>query len=140
MVTVTGYVLEGGKLVKAKLKSQKPKAKKQLKAVAKDRLTSAFDTRWIQLKGPELIKEYRFHPVRLWRFDRAIPELKIAVEIEGAVWVGGRHTRGSGFIDDCVKYNTAAALGWTVFRLPEALIEEPDHLKLIIEFIRAKAD
>jgi len=65
---------------------------------------------------PQPEKEYRFHPTRKWRFDFAYPAQKIAIEIEGAVWFAGRHTRGSGFLADCEKYNTAVSLGWKVFR------------------------
>ena len=38
-------------------------------------------------------------------------------ELEGGTWTGGRHTRGTGFRDDCEKYNAAGAFGWRVFRL-----------------------
>lgn len=62
------------------------------------------------------ITEYRFAPPRKWRFDYAFPKEKIAVEIEGAVWVQGRHTRGSGYIGDMSKYNCATRLGWQVYR------------------------
>ena len=41
----------------------------------------------------EVVKEYLFHPTRKWRFDYAIPDHKIALEVEGGVWTGGRHTR-----------------------------------------------
>lgn len=40
----------------------------------------------------EVVKEYLFHPTRKWRFDYAIPDHKIALEVEGGVWTGGRHT------------------------------------------------
>jgi len=40
----------------------------------------------------------------------------IAVEIEGAIWTQGRHTRGKGFLQDMEKYNEATRLGWKVFR------------------------
>jgi very-short-patch-repair endonuclease len=64
--------------------------------------------------------ERRFHPVRRWRFDAAFPERKIAIEIDGGAFIGGRHTRGTGFRKDCEKLNAAALLGWRVFRfLPE---------------------
>lgn len=64
----------------------------------------------------ECVKEYKFHPIRKWRFDYAIPEHKIALEVEGGVWTGGRHTRAQGFLGDIEKYNTATLMGWRVFR------------------------
>lgn len=83
-------------------------------------------------------KEIRFHPSRRWRFDRAIPEKKIAVEVEGGIFSKGRHTRGSGYAKDCDKYNNAVALGWRVFRATTVQIDkDPDSffplLKAAIE-------
>jgi len=66
--------------------------------------------------GVECVKEYKFHPERRWRFDYAIPEHKIALEVEGGVWTQGRHTRPQGFLGDIEKYNTATLMGWRVFR------------------------
>lgn len=77
---------------------------------------------WRELKGPAIESEFRFHPERKWRFDFAIPSSKIAIEIEGGMWTGGRHTRGSGYARDCEKYNTAAAMGWRIFRLGTGMI------------------
>lgn len=66
--------------------------------------------------GVTCVKEHRFHPVRKWRFDYAIPEHKIALEVEGGVWTAGRHTRPQGFLGDIEKYNTATLMGWKVLR------------------------
>lgn len=72
--------------------------------------------------GIEVVREYLFHDERKWRFDYAIPDGKIAVEVEGGVWTGGRHTRSKGFLGDIEKYNAAALLGWRVFRVvPDSL-------------------
>jgi hypothetical protein len=60
--------------------------------------------------------EFRFHPIRRWRFDAAFPSLKIAAEIDGGAWVQGRHVRGRGFIADQEKINEAQLLGWQVYR------------------------
>ena len=60
--------------------------------------------------------EWKFHTSRRWRFDFAIPELKIAIEIEGGLWVQGRHNRAAGYIKDMEKYNAAGKLGWLVLR------------------------
>ena len=63
-------------------------------------------------------REYRFHPVRKWRFDFCYPNSMVAVEVEGAAWSRGRHTRGKGFLNDCLKYNSAVILGWKLIRCP----------------------
>ena len=60
--------------------------------------------------------EYRFHPLRKWRFDYAWPEKHIAVEIEGGIYTNGRHTRGGGFSGDMEKYNAAVLHGWAILR------------------------
>jgi very-short-patch-repair endonuclease len=60
--------------------------------------------------------EYRFHPTRKWRFDFAWPRQKVAVELEGGIWTGGRHGTALGMIADMDKYNAAARQGWLVLR------------------------
>lgn len=73
--------------------------------------------------GETCVKEFKFHPTRRWRFDYALPAHKIALEVEGGVWTGGRHTRPQGFLGDIEKYNTATLMGWRVFRTtPDELI------------------
>lgn len=86
---------------------------------------------------PEPVREHRFHPVRKWRFDFAYPERKIGIEVEGGVWVKGRHTRGSGFIEDCEKYNEAALLGWAVLRFPVNMIEDGTAVQMIERVMQA---
>lgn len=72
---------------------------------------------------PPPMTEYRFHPRRRWRFDMAWPDEMLAVEIEGGVWSGGRHTTGAGFSADCEKYNEASLLGWRIIRVTGDHIE-----------------
>ncbi|MCM1066822.1 MAG: endonuclease domain-containing protein [Muribaculaceae bacterium] len=80
----------------------------------------------------ECVKEYKFHPTRRWRFDYAIPEHKIALEVEGGVWTGGRHTSPKGFLNDMEKYNTATLMGWRVFRtIPDEL-----HTNTTLQMLR----
>lgn len=86
--------------------------------------------------APEL--EYRFHPKRKWRFDFAWPDLLVAAEVEGGVWVKGRHNRGGGFIEDCTKYNAAAELGWSVFRFPAALIDSGEAVAVLGRVFEAR--
>lgn len=77
-----------------------------------------------QMGVPEPTTEHRFHPKRKWRFDFAWPDVRLALEVEGGVWTGGRHTRGSGFLGDVEKYNAAAVMGWRVLRCtPSTLLK-----------------
>ena len=95
---------------------------------------SASDELLFQLRAaglPEPVAEYRFHSVRKWRFDYAWPEQLIALEIEGGVWVKGRHVRPSGYEEDCRKYNAAAALGWRVLRATPDMIRNGEILNTI---------
>ena len=75
--------------------------------------------------------EYRFHPTRQWRFDFAWPDKKLAVEVEGGVFSNGRHGRGKGFTEDCVKYNQAVVLGWRVLRFTTAQIAQNEAVEII---------
>jgi very-short-patch-repair endonuclease len=72
--------------------------------------------KWFESHGLSPVPEFRFEAKRKWRFDFAFPESMVALEVEGGVFTGGRHTRGSGFIKDIEKYNHAAVLGWRVLR------------------------
>ena len=63
--------------------------KVKTKPALKDYFTAVCES----LLHVEVVKEFKFHPTRRWRFDYAIPTHKIALEVEGGVWTGGRHTR-----------------------------------------------
>jgi very-short-patch-repair endonuclease len=82
--------------------------------------------------------EFRFDPKRRWRFDYAFPSLKIAVEQEGGIWSGGRHTRGAGYIKDLEKYNTATKAGWRVFRFTPQQIQSGDAFNFIEDLLHGK--
>lgn len=80
----------------------------------------------IRLAGlPEPLREFKFHPTRRWRFDFCWPSPiadDVAVEVHGAVWSGGRHTRGWGFVHDREKMNEALCMGYRVLEVvPEQI-------------------
>ena len=66
---------------------------------------------------PEPEAESRFHPERMWRWDLAFQERKLAVEFQGGVWTFGGHNRGKGYTDDCEKYSAGAVLGWRLIQV-----------------------
>jgi len=80
--------------------------------------------RALEVRGlPRPEREWKFDAKRRWRFDYAWAQQMIALEVEGGVWTGGRHTRGAGFLKDIEKYNRAAALGWRLLRVtPDKLV------------------
>lgn len=73
------------------------------------------------LPAPE--REWRFHPSRKWRFDFAFPEQRVAVEIDGGLFIQGGHTRGAQALKDMEKRNDALVMGWAVLRVG------PQHVK-----------
>lgn len=87
-------------------------------------------------------REYRFHPVRRWRFDFALctavngVPTSYAIEIEGGSWIAGRHNRGKGFEADLRKYNEAAKMGWTVLRFTSNMIERGESKAFLAAFFK----
>jgi hypothetical protein len=70
----------------------------------------------LQLMKVDFVSEYKFHETRMWRFDIAIPSIKVAIEYEGIMSRKSRHTTVTGYTKDCEKYNAATIAGWRVLR------------------------
>ena len=110
------------------------------------------------LKLPEPEREYRFAAIATggtgagvrqrvkaaglqdWRFDFCWPDLMIAVEVEGGAWIGGRHTRGEGFLSDLRKYEAAQRMGWTIYRTAGELIKSGNAVSTIETLIKYKRE
>ncbi len=88
----------------------------------------------LQNAGISFETEHYFAKPRMFRFDIAIVEKKIAIEYEGIVSKKSRHTSVTGYTRDATKYNLAASKGWKVYRYT-ALNYKNFHgdLKAIIE-------
>lgn len=76
---------------------------------------------------------------RDWRFDFAWPAQKVALEIEGGTWTGGRHTRGKGFEEDAAKYAEAAIQGWKVLRATGAQVHDNTALGWVEKALKVGA-
>lgn len=111
------------------------KAKRGSKNAQKQPKHDAFCILLRQHLGIEVVAEHRFHPTRMWRFDYAISEHRIAIEIDGGVWIEGRHNRPKGYIADLDKFNNAAALGWRVLKFTPQQQHTIKALRLIKEAI-----
>jgi hypothetical protein len=80
--------------------------------------------------------QYHFARPRLWRFDLAYVDKKIAIEIHGGTWIQGRHVRGEGFHADRVKMNEAQLLGWMVLEFTEADVRNAGAVGVIERALR----
>ena len=100
------------------------------------RLEARFEMLWRAQGGPELQKEFRFDPIRKWRADFAHMESRTLIEIEGGIYVNGRHNRGAGFAADLEKYLEASLAGWRVVRLgPNELTTA--HIERLVSLVRS---
>lgn len=85
--------------------------------IPSSRLEEAFLKLWKLAGGPPLEREYRFDLKRRWRADFAHLQTRCLIEVEGGIWINGRHNRAAGFNADLQKYLAAGLAGWRVFRL-----------------------
>ena len=86
-------------------------------------LNEAYPGKWVN--------EFRGIPNRKFRFDCACLEQKVAIEIEGGIWLGknGGHTGGLGYQQNMEKYNLATLEGWKILRYsPQTLLKNPWHI------------
>lgn len=105
--------------------------KREREAAARQKLEAVFDFYWDKiLGGPQATKHFRFVPIRRLEFDRAWPEARVAVEIQGGTWNRGKHGRGKGISEDAKKACLAAAYGWRLFPLTSDMLRDDPMLYL----------
>lgn len=80
---------------------------------------------------PAPVAEFRFHPTRKWRADFAWPDAKVLLEVEGGIFIQGRHSRGTGMQKDMEKYNNAALLGYRVLRCTPKTLTDPATFEML---------
>jgi len=71
-----------------------------------------------------------------YRLDFAHPDSRTGIEIQGGVYMRGRHVTGSGYERDCRKYNLAYTSGWTIFLLTSTMAKDAFWHALISEHVR----
>jgi hypothetical protein len=79
---------------------------------------------------PEPVPEYRWHPVRKYRADYALPLHRVLIEIDGGLFINGGHSRGKARLHDMAKDRAATLLGWRTMRYA------PTELTAIISDLR----
>ena len=79
------------------------------------------------------MREFKFHPTRLWRIDFAWPERKLAVEIESSV-----HRIKGRFAGDIPKYNALSLCGWTLLRYTAQMVKSAQAIDEVKAFLASK--
>ena len=82
------------------------------------------------------LAEFYFDPTRKWRFDFAWPVSRLALEVQGGIWINGGHSRGSGMERDFEKENAAICLGWRVMKCVPADLYKPATVQMLREAIQ----
>lgn len=78
--------------------------------------------------------EYRFHPLRKWRFDLLVWRLNLPVavlEVDGGCFIGGGHVRGGYLRKQNEKQNEAVLMGYRIFRCFPEDVRNGNALALI---------
>lgn len=86
----------------------------------------------LRAEGLTFDREHRFHESRMWRLDFWFAGAKLAVEIDGGGWVGGKHGRGDGIERDCEKASHIAMAGHRLMRVTPGQIKRGEALKWIL--------
>lgn len=83
--------------------------------------------------GEAVEREHKFalEIGRKWRFDLAITRWKVAAEVNGGVFIQGRHSRGAGIEEDMRKLGAAVELGWLVIQCTPRLVKSGDAVRWI---------
>lgn len=78
----------------------------------------------LKAEGIEFEKEYKFYDKRKFRADYRIKNTDILIEIEGGTWAKGRHITGTGYRNDCIKYNLAQRCGFILLRYTTDMVRD----------------
>jgi hypothetical protein len=80
------------------------------------------------------VAELLFAAPRKWRFDFGWISARVALEVQGGLFSGGRHVNGARLLGEHDKVNAAAALGWRVcYCTPRTLATVWPTVKAAIE-------
>lgn len=127
----------------------RPGVTKQAKRAAKESPEDRFAFQCRAYKLPEFQRQCMFAKQamgRRWTFDFCTAQYMLAVEVEGLVVrrvgkelvVGGRHASIAGFKEDCIKYASAAVLGWTVLRFEQSQIKSGEAIDFTMRTLAAR--
>jgi hypothetical protein len=77
------------------------------------------------------VVEFRHIPGRRFRLDYAWPDHRIGLEVQGGIWIRGKHSRGAGQKIDMEKNNLGILHGWRVFQCVPG-----QEVQTIVDFVK----
>lgn len=137
IVSATGKVVTDlDKELKEYEKAQKRRRNEEMKAHRLDQ-DRRFGEKMVEM-GIPYQAEYKFHRERKWRLDFYIEYdgVKLAIEVEGGVWGGGRHITPQGFLEDMKKYNQFTIYGILLYRVQPHMLNDPQTIADIMTIIK----
>lgn len=80
-------------------------------------------------------REYRAIPERRFKWDFAYVSHRLLIEVQGAVWVKGGHSTGTGINRDCEKLALATINHWYTIAVTKDQIRSGDAVAWIESFL-----
>ena len=98
----------------------------------KSPLAVKFELLWDVIGGPAFVTELPVVEDRRWRFDYAWPDERVALELQGGIYLAGRggHVSPKGVQTDCEKFNRAVCAGWRPCKLTNKQIIPENLLRI----------
>jgi len=84
--------------------------------------------------------EVSFHARRKWRIDYFWPEFRLAVEIQGGMFIKGRHVTGTGSVGDMEKFNHLTLCGIRLLCFTPRQVKSGYATVFIRAFLRGETD
>ncbi len=93
---------------------------------------AAWLDQWPNLPAP--VRQFRHNPKRKFAWDYAWPDFKLLVDLQGATFIRGGHSRGVGQERDFEKLNDAVAMGFRPLLFGTLAMKNPIA---VVEFVAA---
>lgn len=121
--------------VRAKLSAQSLKVRRDKET---ERMRRRFFIELCREHGiPAPKQDYRFAaPDRQWQLDLAWVDARVAIEVQGGIFVKGAHSRGKHQLEDFAKMNAAQLRQWRVLQVTPTQLctaETIDMVKLALQ-------
>lgn len=94
-----------------------------------------------QLRAAGVDAEQQFRiPPRKYLYDFHIRGEQLLCEVQGGIWVQGKHTRGAGYENDCKKMIFAQLNGYRIFYFTPGMVHSGEALDCVLSFLHRRIE